>query len=140
MEVVNKVPEEQAVMEVKAFAEYHKEKGIADEKITEDYPDIIEAVKLGLLVFDDEQTPTLTLKKPVKTTEGNVALDRIVFKTRIRASEKEKLTKGIDLEGEQVLLLNKLKAFFMQQPKAYLDKLESKFDERVIDQICTVFM
>ncbi len=142
MKITNevKVAEEVAIEELKVFAEYHLEKTINDEKLNEDYPDVLEAIKLGLLTFDDEQVPTYTLKKSIMTDNGSLALDKITFVTRIRSSEKEKLAKGIDLKNDSFKLINKLKAHLTGQPVAMLDKFPSKFDERVIDQLSSVFM
>lgn len=139
METEYKVAEDVAIADVKAFVEYHLEKNVPEEKVTDDYPDIIEAVKLGLLVFGEDQTPTLTLKRPVKNAEGGIALGSVVFKTRLLVSDQERMAKGVDYALDRLKLINRFRAFFISQPVAMLDKL-GKFDFKVIDQLSTVFM
>jgi hypothetical protein len=138
METKIEITEEVAVSEVKAFAEYHLEKSLDEDKVREDYPDAIEAVKQGLLTFDDNQSPSLKLKKPIKTESGDVALADIKFRTRIVTSEQESIAKGIDIKNDMLRFVNKLKSAYISQPKAMLDKF-GKFDLRVIEQVVSVF-
>jgi hypothetical protein len=128
-----------ATNDVKAFAEYHLEKTIDIEKIKEDYPDVIEAVGLGLISFDEDQTPTLTLRKPVKDINGTIVVEYLNFRTRMLASDQERLAKGVDMKVDSFKLINRFKGFFITQPVAMLDKF-GKFDLRVIDQLTSVFM
>ncbi len=133
-----KVTEEVAVSEVKAFAEYHLEKIIDEDKVREDYPDAIEAVKSGLLTFDENQVPKLSLKKPIKSESGDISLSEVKFRTRIVTSEQESIAKGIDIKNDMLRFVNKLKSAYISQPKAMLDKF-GKFDLRVIEQVVSVF-
>jgi hypothetical protein len=114
------------------------EKSLDEDKVREDYPDAIEAVKQGLLTFDDNQSPSLKLKKPIKTESGDVALADIKFRTRIVTSEQESIAKGIDIKNDMLRFVNKLKSAYISQPKAMLDKF-GKFDLRVIEQVVSVF-
>ena len=132
------VAENVAIEDVIKFAEYHADKAFDIDQVKESYPDVIEAVRLGLLTFDDDQVPTLKLKRPVKNKAGEVTLDSIVFKTRLPVSEQERLAKGIDIKNEQMKLVNKYRAYFIKQPVAMLDEI-GKFDFRVIDQVSSVF-
>lgn len=133
-----KVAEDVAIQDVKAFVEFHKEESFEDEKIKEDYPDVIKAVQRGLMTFDEEQTPVFRLRSPLKTESGGIALDEVTFKTRIIESDKARLAKGIDFKNDTFTFLSKLKAYYIGQPVALLDKM-GKFDLRVIDQVSSVF-
>jgi hypothetical protein len=135
----DKVSEEVALEEVKSFAEYHLDRDLSTEKVKEDYPDVIRAVQRGLLTFDEDQVPKLTLKEPVKGESGAVALDSVSFKTRIVASEQQKLAKGVDMKNDTFALINKFRAYFIGQPVLMLDKL-GKTDYKVVDQLTSVFL
>jgi hypothetical protein len=136
--VGHKVAESIAVVEVKQFVEFHLEKTIDIDKVIEDYPEIILAVQLGLMVFNDDQVPTYTLKTPIKTVTNEIAVQKVTFQTRIIASKQAELGKGIDMKKDMLTYINKMRAYYIGQPVAMLDKL-GKFDFKVIDQTVSVF-
>jgi len=132
------VTEEVAISYVKEFAEYHRDKTISIEKVKEDYPDVIEAVMLGLLTFDEDQTPRYTLKRPLKGEGSSVLKATVEFKTRIPVRDLERITKGINPEKEAVKFGNVMRAYIIKEPIEIFDKF-GKFDTRVIDQVSSVF-
>lgn len=136
----NKVSREIAVKEIQSFIKSEADLDKKDYEIETDYPQMLKAVELGLLVFDKGK-PKFTLKDPVLTEEGNPAIDNnlITFRSRIKPTQLAEIMKGVDLTKNQLEYSLRAHAYLIQQPKAMLDKF-SKFDYRVIDQISTVFL
>lgn len=135
-----KISEEVAISDVKVFLEYHTRANWDDEKINKEHPELVEAVRKGLLVFDEKQIPTLTLEEPVMTLNGDIDTSSVTFRTRIVASEQQKLAKGIDMKLDGVLFLHKCIAYLTNQKSvAYLDKF-GKFDYKRIESISTLFI
>lgn len=132
------VAEEIAIQELTDVVEEHTDEVVEPEDIKETYPAALKAIKLGLLTFTDDKTPILKLKSPVMSEAGNVSLDEIKFRTRILTTDKERLSKGVDLKKEPLLYGYKVMSFIIGQPKAMLDKL-SKFDYKVVEQMCSLF-
>lgn len=133
------ISREAAIEEFRDFLNaYTRRKTFSNEKIEEDYPDAIEAVQLGLLVFNEKKTPTFTLETPIKSEEGTVVLDKVVFRTRIKPSTKADLASGIDLRKDSVKFALNIAAYIVDQPRSMLDKFEP-FDYDVIQQVGSVF-
>ena len=135
-EVVSK---EIAVQELQRFVEKWDDKKKEDWQIEQDYPDVLKAMQLGLLVLDKDLKPKYTLRYPILTDEQNVALGEVEFRTRIRPQQLSDIMKGLDIGKNQIEYTLRCFSFLTQQPKAMIDKLE-KFDYKVIDQISTVFL
>lgn len=135
-EVVSK---EIAVQELQSFVEKWDDKKKEDWQIEQDYPDVLKAMQLGLLVLDKDLKPKYTLRYPILTDEQNVALGEVEFRTRIRPQQLSDIMKGLDIGKNQIEYTLRCFSFLTQQPKAMIDKLE-KFDYKVIDQISTVFL
>lgn len=136
----NKVEREIAIEEIQKFVEKHEGgKKKEDYQIENDYPQMLQAIEWGLLSFDDEMKPTLKLKDPVMTTDNEVAVDTITFRTRIKPTQLAEVMKGVDLAKNQLEYSLRCIAYLTGQAKAMLDKF-SKFDYKVIDQISTVFL
>lgn len=130
---------EVAIKEVRSFLErFNRRKNFTDDKIEEDYPDLLEAVQLGLVVFDDKKMPTFTLESPVKNDEGEVVVKDVTFKTRIKPSTKADLAHGIDLRKDAAKYSLNVISYIVDQPRAMLDKFEP-FDYDVIQQVSSVF-
>lgn len=135
-EVISK---EVAIEEIRNFLnKYNRRQDFSDSKIEEDYPDALEAVQLGLLVFDDKKVPLFTLETPIKDDDNEVVLKQVSFKTRIKPSTKANLAEGIDLRKQAVKYSLNVVAFIIDQPKPMLDKFEP-FDYDVIQQVSSVF-
>ena len=135
-EVINR---EVAIQEVRSFLEkFNRRKQYSDEKIEEDYPDVLEAVQLGLLVFDDNKIPSFTLETPVHNQDGEVVLKDVTFRTRIKPSTKADLASGIDLRKDAAKYSLNIISYIVDQPRAMLDKFEP-FDYDVIQQVSSVF-
>ena len=132
---------EVALKEINDFLYIYLFEDKTDEELKEDYPQLITAIEKGMLVFDsdNEMKPTFTLLNPVFTDDGSVDIDKIVFRTRMKASDSERIFKGINVNQDMPKYLNILISYFAQlKSRSYLDKI-SKFDKKVIEQVSTVF-
>lgn len=132
------VAESVAIAEVTEFVNKFKFKPITEDALLKDFSEVIYAMQLGVLTFND-LIPTLTLQEPIMTVAGNVHKDKVVFKTRILASEQEKLSRGMDLKNQMLLYLQKSQAYLIGEPVAMLDKF-SRLDNKIIEQLTTLFM
>lgn len=134
------IPFDIALQEIKAFAEYHKDEELTDEKVKEDYPDLIKAKQLGVLDTTDAKRPVLQLREPIKTESGAIDTSTINFRTRLKPSDQERLAKGIDFAKDGVKYTNICRAYFAQLASPLLLDSLSKFDLKVIDQASALFM
>jgi len=133
------IDREVAIVEVRNFLNhFNRKQDPSDQNIEELYPDVLEAVQLGLLVFNGEKSPVLTLEKPIENDEGIVSLSSVEFRTRIKPSTKANLSEGIDLRKQAVKYSLNVVAYIIDQPKPMLDKF-SPFDYDVIQQVSSVF-
>jgi len=129
-----------AIQELKPFIEYHQDRSLTDEEITDGYPDVLIAIERGMFDLSNPDAPVLTLKSPFKLENGEVVRPNITFKTRMKASVKESLFKGVNIAQEQQKYMNISKAYFCGLPtKSELDAF-GKFDEKVTDQIISLFI
>ena len=133
-----KLAEDVAMKDVSDFVELYAMSEHTDEDLKDNYPQVIQAVRLGLLTFDNENA-ALTLKDPLKTESGTVALDMIQFKTRIPFSEKKKLSSGLNIQKDRYEYFGRIMAYTIGQPIAMLDKIRP-FDLKVIEQLSTLFI
>lgn len=132
--------EEMALNELERFINEWVDKPDAKEKLAEAYPNILDALVNGNLIFDDKLEPTYTLRNPVKSEDGSVVKAEVKFKTRILPSTQENLSKGIDLSKDQVKFMNICIAHISGcQVKAEID-LFSKKDFNTIREISIVFI
>lgn len=130
---------EVAITEVRSFLKkFNRRKTFSDDKIEEDYPDLLEAVQLGLVVFGEDKNPTFTLETPIKNDEGEITLKEVTFRTRIKPSTKADLASGIDLRKDAAKYSLNVISYIVDQPRAMLDKFEP-FDYDVIQQVSSVF-
>jgi hypothetical protein len=130
---------EKAINEIIDFVEKNEDKKIKDWEAERDYPQVLQAMQEGLLIFDDNLLPTYTLKHPVKNAEGQVSISVINFKTRIKPQTLADIMKGLNIGQNQIEYTLRCLSYIIQQPKAMLDKF-SKFDYKVMEQITTVFL
>lgn len=135
----NKIPKETAIEEIKKFVYENLDVKKQDYEIESDYPQMLKAVELGLLTFDDKNHPTLVLKEPIKNDDGDVSLSEVKFRNRIKPSQLKEIMKGLDIQKNQVEYVQRQLAYISMQSVAMLDKF-SRFDYKVIDQISTVFL
>lgn len=133
------ISEEIAIQELQEFVEKWDDKKKKDWEIQNDYPQVLIAIRKGLLVIGEDKKPVFTLQNPIKTDEGSIALDVINFRTRIRPQQLSDIMKGLDISKNQIEYTLRCFAFLTGQSIAMLNKLE-KFDYKVIDQISTVFL
>jgi hypothetical protein len=136
----NKVATEIAIREVRDFLEtYEFGKRKEDWQIENDYPQIVRAIELGNLTFNEKKVPTFKLTEPITNDDGEVSVSEITFKTRIKPTTLADIMKGVDLSKNQLEYSLRCIAYLTGQAKGMLDKI-GKFDYKVIDQVSTVFL
>lgn len=132
--------EELAVNELERFINEWVDKPEPKEKLAESYPNILDGLISGNLVLNENNEPIYTLRNPVKSEDGTVIKSQVKFKTRILPTTQESLSKGVDLNKDQVRFMNICIAHISGcTVKAELD-LFSKKDFNTIREISTVFI
>jgi hypothetical protein len=132
------ISKEIALKEVETLINRFVKRPIKFEEIEETYPDILEAIMDGYLSFDGTGVPVLKLKHPILSDKGNVVLDVINFRTRIKPTALRDIAKGLDLKKDPIGLQLKMIAFITDQPELMIDNYEV-YDYDVLSQICTIF-
>lgn len=128
-----------ALLDLENFVNKFVKKPVQFNELEDTYPDVLDAIMDGLLVFDADQNPTFELKYPIKGEEsGNVALSKLTFKTRIKPTQLADIAKGLNPQKEVFTLQLKMTSFIIDQPIAMLDKFE-RYDYDVISQVASVF-
>ena len=135
----NLINEDLAIKSVHDFLSKFQKKPIAIDKVKEEYPDTVEYVKKGFIVFDESQKPTLNLQEPLKNDKGDVTLSKIEFKTRIKPTAKADLADGLDLQKQSAKFSLRLIAYIIAQPIVLLDRFMME-DYDAIQEIAAVFM
>jgi hypothetical protein len=135
----NLINEELAVKSVHDFLCRFQKSPTNIDKVKEEYPDTVEYVKKGLLVFDESQKPTLTLQSPLKNDKGDITIKDVEFKTRIKPTAKADLADGLDLQKQSAKFSLRLIAYIISQPIALLDRFEME-DYDVVTEVAAVFM
>ncbi|MNL37594.1 hypothetical protein D3C87_1597500 [compost metagenome] len=132
--------EELALNELEKFINEWVDKPEPKEKLAESYPNILDGLISGNLVLNENNEPIYTLRNPVKSEDGTVIKSEVKFKTRILPTTQESLSKGVDLNKDQVRFMNICIAHISGcTVKAELD-LFSKKDFNTIREISTVFI
>lgn len=133
------VSKDVALDDLEKFVNYYSKKPVERTTLSESYPDVLDAIMEGHLSFDENQVPKLKLKEPIKGEDsGNVALDSLDFKTRIKPSDKANLGKGLSITTDILTYQLRITAHIIGQPIAILDKL-SPYDYDVVSQVASVF-
>lgn len=135
----SKMSKEMAVSELQQFVEKWDDKKKEDFEIEQDYPHLIQAMQDGFLVLGEDLKPSFQLKYPILTDGGGDGLSKIDFRTRIKPDDLTNITKGLDIGKNQMEFNLRCLAYLTRQPKAMLNKLE-KFDYKVVEQICSIFL
>lgn len=140
-----KVATSVAISEVEVFLKKHLSKEyrrglMTEEKVKEDYLDVIEAVEDGLLVFEKGR-PVYTLRVPLfEGAEDSSLVVKTVngIRSRIKEADRALVMDGIDIEKKQGTFVLKMLSFITQLSLTELKQLE-KEDYRVLQQIASVF-
>lgn len=132
------ISKEIALKEIEKLINKFVKRPVEFDKIEETYPDVLEAIMDGYLSFDEKGVPVLKLKEPVKAESGNIVLETINFKTRIKPLTLRDLAKGVDLKRDPLGLPIKQIAYITNQPEVMVDNY-GKYDYDVIDQLCSIF-
>lgn len=133
------IVEEVAIKELQKYVETFKHEEVEDWKIKDDYPQLLKALRKGLVEFDKDMKPSYKLAFPIKTDEGNIAVSDITFRTRIKPSDLANITKGLDVPKHQFEFIIRSLCYITGETKTMLDKFDW-FDYKVIEQISTVFL
>lgn len=141
----NKISEDVALAELKGFLNKYKAKEIRrgqlkDDKIKEEYIDVLEAIQDGYMVFDEKHTPTYTLRHPLTTESGDkdLAVTEIKFKSRVKPTVKADLMDGLKVETQLGKFQIRYIGYIADLSRGEIDKLDPD-DYDVIMQIASVF-
>jgi len=138
-----KVAREVAINDLRAFLKIHlpkqfKRGKLTDEKIEDDYINVIDAIEDGDLIFDDHKKPIYTLVSPIRNNEGDISISSINFRARIKGADKTVLMNGIDPNKQLGDYMIKVISYITQLESGLVKKLD-KEDFEVLNQICSVF-
>tara|TARA_R110000822_G_scaffold123489_3_gene257895 strand:+ start:5474 stop:5917 length:444 start_codon:yes stop_codon:yes gene_type:complete len=139
------ISKEVAISELTKFLQKYKRKEfrkgeLTEDKIEDNFPDVIEAIQDGLIVFDDKNHPTLTLRFPIETENKDKDLGIYVvnFRSRIKPSDKANIMDGLNIQTQQGKYILKFMSYITGMSGNELDKLDTE-DYDTINQICSVF-
>lgn len=142
---MSKVGKEVAIKELEDFLKIHLKKefrrGLIDEeKIKEDYPDVIEAIEDGLLVFDEKHKPTYKLRYPLfeKAENQELVVKEVKIRTRIKGADKSVLLNGLNPQKELGTYIVKTISYITQLSITEVKELERE-DYDTLNQLCSVF-
>lgn len=145
MSSIKKVPTEVAIIDLTNFLKKHKSKEFRRGKMTqdvieEDYVDVIEAIEDGLLVFDEKNKPTYTLRNPLYTNAEDKSLQKteVTFRSRIKEADKNLLMDNLDIKKQMGTYTIKYISYITQLSMTEVKELETD-DFDVLNQICSVF-
>lgn len=139
------ISEDVAINEFIEFLKPYKKreyrKGLlTSEKILDEYPNVVDAIMDGLLVFKKDQALELTLRYPIETEGKNDALatKKVVFTTRVKPSDTMRLMDGINLQTQQSKYVMRFIRHITGLAQGEIDNLD-KEDYDTINQLSTVF-
>lgn len=139
-----KIATEVALTELTSFLKIHLKKEfrrgkLPQEKIKEEYIDVIEAIEDGHLIFNGKK-PEYTLREPLfKDAENKQNIvSKVTFRQRIKEADRALVMDGLDLEKQRGTYILKLLSYMTQLSLTEIKELE-KEDFNVLNQICSVF-
>ena len=132
------ISEEVALNDLEAFVNEWVEKPESKDKLAESYPNIMEALISGNLVFENN-IPSYTLATPVKNVKGEISISEITFRTRISPSNQAGLGKGLNIQLDQLQYALNCISYIINQPIAIIDNF-GKRDYNTVREIASVFM
>ena len=134
---MEKISKEQAIQEIQALVYEHTFENKTIDEIEKDYSQLIKAVVDGKCILGEK--PTFELYKPITDDEGNVSASIIEFKTRIKPLAMASLTKGVDMSEETYMAVILMNCHLSGLAKGLYNNL-SKIDEKVVSQLCSIFL
>jgi len=144
MKKENKVSREVALNELVEFVKSHKGKffkrGILDRaKVEEDFIDALEAMEEGRLTIEEGKV-SLSLLEPISIKDGEETktLDKVILRKRVKRSDVERVTRGVDLQKEQLKAAIKIICLITGLTEKEVDDLNND-DYEAINQIGSVF-
>lgn len=133
-----KISEDLVLIEMESFLSKWIKNVPETEELQSKYPNIFDAFSSGNLSVDEKGVPTYKLLNPI--TQKDFETTEIVFRTRIKASTKADLSRGLDLTKEVIKYSNILKAYILGfASHRLLDEL-SKFDEDLTSEVSALFI
>ena len=139
------ISEDVAVKDLIVFLKKHLTKEfrrgtISDEKIKEDYIDVIESIEDGNLVVDENGTLNYSLYWPLYADAEDKSLVKkeITFKERIKGATRTLLMNGLDPKKDLGTYMVVVISHITGLSKTEVQLLE-KEDYEVLNQICSVF-
>lgn len=139
-----KVSRDVALAEWTEFLKIHMKKEfrrgkMTQDRIEEDYIDVLEAMEDGHLVFDGNK-PIYTLRDPLfaDASDKSLKVETVTFRSRIKEADRTLIMDGLDLEKKRGTFVLKTLSYITQLSMTEVKKLE-KDDFDVLNQICSVF-
>lgn len=134
------ISEEVCIEELIRFVDKYTYEEVEEDKIIEDYPQVLKAMKKGLIKFDEDLVPTVILAFPLMSDDGeSVMLGKVdEFRTRITPNDLARITKGVNVTKQQVEYILKCLEHITGLRRIWLNKID-KFDYKVLEQLSTVF-
>lgn len=134
---MEKINREQAIKEIQDLVLEHSFEQKTIDEIEKDYPQLIKAVVDGKVVLGDK--PTFDLYKPIQDDSGKDVVSKVEFKTRIKPLDMASLTKGLDMAKETYLGVVLMNCHLSGLAKGLYNGL-SKIDQKVVEQMCSIFL
>jgi hypothetical protein len=132
------ISEDVALDSLELFVNKWVKKPAPKDELKESYSDVFDAICDGLLVFDEKQNPSYSLKEAIKSDTGNVVVDKLSFRTRIHPSTLADISEGLNPQKQMFKLQLRMTSYIIDQPIAMLDKL-GRYDYDVVSQLAAVF-
>jgi len=76
-----------AIKEIQEFVEKWTHEKPEEWKVEDDYPQLLKAIKKGLLIIDEDKKPIYTLAFPIESDSGNFNLNDNNFITLNKPSD-----------------------------------------------------
>lgn len=134
---MEKINREQAIKEIQDLVLEHTFESKTSDEIEKEYPQLLKGIIDGKVELGEK--PKFELYKTIKDDEGNDAVTSIEFKTRIKPLDMARITKGIDMQKDiynSVILMN---CHLSGLGKGLYNNL-SKIDEKIVSQMCSIFL
>ncbi len=111
-----------------------------DEKIKEEYIDVLESIEDGNLIFGEKGELKYTLYTPLYSDAKDQSLVKkeVGFRSRIKGADRIILMDGIDPKKDLGTYMIKVISYICQLSITEVKQLE-KEDFAVLNQICSVF-
>ncbi|MBQ50696.1 MAG: hypothetical protein CMF35_03195 [Leeuwenhoekiella sp.] len=138
MQKLNAISNEMAVNEAIEFINKYSDEPVKQDEVKEAYKSIIRAFQEGRLIVDEKGKPSYILLEPIQSESGEMIVERIEFRTRVKPLALAGIARGVDVQKDAFMLGLKIMAYIIDQPLSFIDKF-SKQDYNTISSISGLF-